>query len=136
MWHSSRSSEGRGDERGSGPTVRGNLLLHRDALGRAGAVVVAGQQVGVLLAEADPVVATAGSDLGLDASDAGVDDVLSITGTGRLRGGSRAQGCLGGSEAGGGKDSDSGGEAHGDDACDGLGGRVLMYVGIRRQLEC
>jgi len=135
MGHGSRSSEGRGDERSSGTTVRGNLLLHRDALGRAGAVVVARQQVGVLLAEADPVVATAGGDLGLDASDTGVDDVLGITGTGRLRG-SRAQGCCGGGKAGGGKDSDSGREAHGDDAFDGLGGRVLMYVGIRGQLEC
>jgi hypothetical protein len=73
--------------------------------------------------------------LGLDASDTGVDNVLSIAGTGRLRG-SRAQGCLGGGEAGGGKDGDSSGEAHGDDVFDGLGGRVLMYVGIRRQLEC
>jgi len=80
MGHGSRSSEGRGDERSSSPTVRRNLLLHRVALGRTGAVVVARQQVGVLLAEADPVVATAGGDLGLDASDTGVDDVLSITG--------------------------------------------------------
>jgi len=122
MRHGSRSSEGRGDERSGSPTVRRNLLLHRVALGRTGAVVVARQQVGVLLAEADPVVATAGGDLGLDASDTGVDDVLSITGPSRCRGGSGAQGCLGGSEAGGSKDSDSGGEAHGDDAFDGLGG--------------
>jgi len=69
-----------GYQRSSGGAVGGDLVLDGCLLGEAGAVVVAGQQVLVLLAEADPVIATAGADLGLDAGSASIDNVLCLAG--------------------------------------------------------
>ena len=66
--------EGCGAVGRGGAAVLGFLLGDAEAGRVAGAVVVAGQEVPVLLAEAGPVVASAGRDLGLELRDAGVED--------------------------------------------------------------
>lgn len=60
--------------RRSSGTVARNLVLDRRPLRRLGAVVVAGDEVLVVLAEADPVVGYAFVDFGHDARAAGVYD--------------------------------------------------------------
>lgn len=55
-------------------TELGNLVLHRGAVLAAHAVVVACQLVGVVIAEADVVVARTGFDLLIVLLYAGVDD--------------------------------------------------------------
>lgn len=69
-----------GQERSSGGTEGGDLVLDGGPLGVVRAVVVAGQQILVLLAEADPIIASTGIDLRLDASSAGIDNVLCLAG--------------------------------------------------------
>ena len=57
-----------------GPTLLGLLLLDAEDVGVVGAVVVAGEEVAVLLAEARVVVEGTAVDLGLLRGNAGVED--------------------------------------------------------------
>lgn len=87
-----------------------------EGVGVVRAVVVAGQDVGLLGAETVPVGGIAGRELGLGAAEAGVDDKVNLGATARSssragrragRSGSRG-GRLSGSEAGGGQDEGGG----------------------------
>ena len=80
--HRSRGRRATGHHEGCGAVGRGGaavlgFLLGDAEAGRvAGAVVVTGQEVPVLLAEAGPVVASAGRDLGLELRHACVEDPI------------------------------------------------------------
>jgi hypothetical protein len=71
-------NSGNGGLRSCSSAERRNLILHRRLFRDTRAVVIARQQVGVLRAQAHPVVAAAGLDLGLDACDTGIDDARAL----------------------------------------------------------
>lgn len=98
----------RADSLISGEAVLGHLILDRRPLVRIGAVVVAGVEVGVFLAEAVPVIGCAGFDSVLVLDLAGLEDILSVAGG------------LGGNKGRGGKKGD-GSETH----CGDLDGNEL-----------
>jgi len=95
------------------------LVLGAGSAGVVGAVVVAGQDIGPLVAEAGIVVGQAALELGLGGGEAGFDDVLGSTARAGRCGNGRCDGVdcgagLGSSEAGTGEEEKCS-ETHFDD---------------------